>query len=408
MPKVSVIISTWNRSKFILPTLQSAVEQTLTDREIIVVGDGCTDDTEDYVRGFEAQGVRWINLKHNTGSQAFANNVGIATARGEYLAFLGHDDIWAPHHLSDLVNALEKVPIASVAVAGAIFYGPEDSGEDCLTGLFANSDDASVHNFPPSSMMYRRDVPLRIGLWRAPWRCRSHVDEDFQLRSVSAGFTFRSTGRVSVHKFDSSSKYLDYLQPSSKAQETTLAHFRNSDGSWISKMVAKIKANNRAMIIRIEDHSQHEPGQLWRKNRAARGIQRPIETTVSAPTIIEQGDDPRGHDWHECDKAKGVRWAGPNPRPRILLPFTSNGPVTIEIVIHHIAQGTLDKFSVRLNGQPIPLRLQRLDKNAFIASLQAHLKTAGPSVLELHAPADKKAGPLRSLAVGRIRLTPAP
>ena len=88
----SVVIATFNRGRLILPTIESVLRQTRPAHEIIVVGDGCTDDTGEILAATFGDRVRWTNLERNLGSQAYANNEGIRLATGTHIAYLGHDD----------------------------------------------------------------------------------------------------------------------------------------------------------------------------------------------------------------------------------------------------------------------------------------------------------------------------
>src|SRR5919202_2573560 len=106
-PQVTVIIPTYNWSGVLPYPIGSALRQTFSDFEVLVVGDGCTDDSESVVGAVNDRRVRWINLPVNTGHQSEPNNEGLRQARGEIIAYLGHDDLWLPHHLSCLVAALD-------------------------------------------------------------------------------------------------------------------------------------------------------------------------------------------------------------------------------------------------------------------------------------------------------------
>jgi hypothetical protein len=70
--------------------------------------DACTDDSEQVTRSFEDPRVVWINRAENAGIQSGPNNTGLDSAKGKYVAFLGHDDLWHPWHLAFLVGALER------------------------------------------------------------------------------------------------------------------------------------------------------------------------------------------------------------------------------------------------------------------------------------------------------------
>jgi len=90
---ISVIIPTYNGSKFIKETIESVLSQTILPKEIIVVDDGSTDDTKNILKTYHNH-VRYIYQK-NAGSAA-ATNTGIKASSGDFLAFLDHDDIWHP------------------------------------------------------------------------------------------------------------------------------------------------------------------------------------------------------------------------------------------------------------------------------------------------------------------------
>jgi glycosyltransferase involved in cell wall biosynthesis len=107
-PAVTVIIPTYNWSSVLPYSIGSVLRQTFTDFELLVIEDGCTDDSEEVVRRISDPRVKWINLATNTGHQSEPNNEGLRHARGQYIAYLGHDDLWLPHHLSCLVSALER------------------------------------------------------------------------------------------------------------------------------------------------------------------------------------------------------------------------------------------------------------------------------------------------------------
>lgn len=91
-PLVSVIIPAYNAKKTILRTLQSALNQTYSPIEIIVVNDGSTDTTLEVVRSIKDKRIR-VYSQSNKGPSA-ARNYGAKKAKGEYLSFLDADDLW--------------------------------------------------------------------------------------------------------------------------------------------------------------------------------------------------------------------------------------------------------------------------------------------------------------------------
>ncbi len=106
MPKVSVIIPTYNYGKYIEKAIDSVFAQTYRDFEIIVVDDGSTDNTREIIETRYKDKVRYFYQK-NKGAPA-ARNKGIKESRGEYLAFLDADDWFAPENLKYKVKVLDN------------------------------------------------------------------------------------------------------------------------------------------------------------------------------------------------------------------------------------------------------------------------------------------------------------
>ena len=96
MPTVSVIIHTYNNEKFIAETVESVLNQTYKEYEIVVVDDGSVDGTRDALIPY-MQKIRY-HYKEN-GGIASAKNAGISLSHAEFVAFLDHDDLWVPDKL---------------------------------------------------------------------------------------------------------------------------------------------------------------------------------------------------------------------------------------------------------------------------------------------------------------------
>lgn len=101
IPLVSIIIPLYNAEVFIAQTIQSVLDQTFMDWELIIVDDCSTDRSTKIVNQFAAADSRitLIESAINFGGPAKPRNIGIENARGEYIAFLDADDIWLPEKL---------------------------------------------------------------------------------------------------------------------------------------------------------------------------------------------------------------------------------------------------------------------------------------------------------------------
>lgn len=107
-PAASVIVAACNAAPFIQATLHSVLDQTFSDFELIVVDDGSTDGTAEQLRQYRDARLRIIS-QANRGAPA-AMNAGLRAARGDYIAFLDHDDLWLPTKLARHIEFLEAHP----------------------------------------------------------------------------------------------------------------------------------------------------------------------------------------------------------------------------------------------------------------------------------------------------------
>ena len=98
-PRVSVVITTYNRASLLPRAVYSVLAQTYEDYELVIVDDCSTDDTPEVVRTFADSRIRAIRHADNMGQSA-AVNTGIRLARGEYIAFLDDDDEWSTRSYS--------------------------------------------------------------------------------------------------------------------------------------------------------------------------------------------------------------------------------------------------------------------------------------------------------------------
>ena len=127
MPTISVIIPTYNASKTILETLESVQKQTMTDLEILVIDDGCTDDSVSLVKSLNDPRIKI--LSYENGGLPTARNRGIAQAKGEFIAFLDADDLWTADKLECQLTALQQNPDAGVAYSWTAFMEANPQGD---------------------------------------------------------------------------------------------------------------------------------------------------------------------------------------------------------------------------------------------------------------------------------------
>lgn len=105
-PKVSVIITTYNREKFLRETITSVLSQSYNDFELIIIDDGSTDKTKDIVDSFTDERISYY-YQQNKG-QNIARNLGMSISQGEYIAHVDSDDLWINTKLEKQVKILNE------------------------------------------------------------------------------------------------------------------------------------------------------------------------------------------------------------------------------------------------------------------------------------------------------------
>ena len=153
-PVFSVIIPTFNRADLVLKAVVSVLDQTFSDFEVVVVDDGSTDETRALLQPYDDR-IRYFH-QENAGVSA-ARNRGIAESRGEYLAFLDSDDLFAPRMLEEARRTFDRHP-----EAGAVFTAEVDLDSQGRPGRVATKKSPGIF-FTPAGMI---SIDTRIGSGR--------------------------------------------------------------------------------------------------------------------------------------------------------------------------------------------------------------------------------------------------
>jgi glycosyltransferase involved in cell wall biosynthesis len=121
MVRISVCINNYNYQRFIGEAIDSALAQTYPAIEVIVVDDGSTDGSADYVEDVYGDSVRLIRSE-NLG-QLSAFQLGVSAATGDFVAFLDADDRWMPEHLAEIARRLDADPAADFLSSNKRYFG---------------------------------------------------------------------------------------------------------------------------------------------------------------------------------------------------------------------------------------------------------------------------------------------
>lgn len=189
MPAVSVILPTYNRAGFILGAVESVLQQTCSDLELIVVVDGSTDQTASLLQSLSDPRLVVI-VQSNAGRSAARNN-GLKAAQGKYIALLDDDDLFLPEKLAiqagyldshpdvDLVGSGSRLIDAQGQPFGLLQPWQEQSNLDLLTCLYSCP-------LIPCGVIFRKSSLDRLDVWFDPVMPPSE-DKDFFVRLIASG-----------------------------------------------------------------------------------------------------------------------------------------------------------------------------------------------------------------------------
>ncbi len=260
-PLVSVIIATYNWSSVLRYAIRTALWQTYSNIEVLVIGDACTDDSEQVARSFEDPRVRWHNLPENCGNQYGPNNAGLGMARGDYVAYLGHDDVWLPTHLAWLMQAVTETG-AQLAHTLTEWIGP-------------NGSYRGYGITPPSAILHGTELGREIG-WRDYRTIVEGPDHDF-IRRATERSGMLNVPELTVFKFPSAWRKNSYVEKPSHEQAAYVERIEN-EPDFVERELAAM----RRVQLRPNEWPGHvldnlpctvRPGWQVTQFRKARGLE---------------------------------------------------------------------------------------------------------------------------------------
>jgi glycosyltransferase involved in cell wall biosynthesis len=190
MPRVSIIIPTYNHARFVVQAVESALAQTYADLEVAVIDDGSTDHTPAVLAGY---GPRINCIRQENRGLSAARNAGISAARGDYFLFLDADDLIPADKLELQVPVLEARPDLGLVYSG--FQYINESGSQVLHEIRPQKQGHLLKEllcrtlfFPPGAAVVRRECLDRVGLFDESFPAAA--DTDMWIRIARAGYAF--------------------------------------------------------------------------------------------------------------------------------------------------------------------------------------------------------------------------
>jgi glycosyltransferase involved in cell wall biosynthesis len=254
-PKVSVLIATYDYSSVLRYAVASVLRQSFADFELIVAGDGCTDDSEAVVASFADPRVRWLNLTENSGSKSLPLNAASKIARGKYIAYLGHDDLWHRDHLRTVVDAIESTG-ADFVYTVALYVPPPGETDRPVSGIYPTEFERG-HVLVHSSVLHPKAVLERTGEWPDYRQTKIPGDHMFWINAAAAGLRFVSVPKVTVWKFNASSRPGCYIDQRCAEQARYFDLLESDPGLAEKDLIAALRS---AMVHGLEPLKTYRVG----------------------------------------------------------------------------------------------------------------------------------------------------
>ena len=242
MVKVSIIIPVYNGEKYIREAVDSALNQTYKDFEIIVIDDGSKDNTPNILENYDNK-IRWKSQKNK--GQAFAINEGINMAKGKYIAYLDADDVCLPERFENQVKYLDEH--SNVGLVYSDRYQINENGiiQRVIKSQPHDNFVLLQNNYiPRSAVMHKRECLNEVGLFDESitgdddWDMWIRISEKFEM-----GYIGKPLVKYRVHKENISlirPKRLDYWRYT-KMKGLEKTYERRERPFWLKLILIRAK-----------------------------------------------------------------------------------------------------------------------------------------------------------------------
>jgi glycosyltransferase involved in cell wall biosynthesis len=168
---ISVIIPVYNYARYLAEAVESVLNQTYRNVEVIVVDDGSTDQSGEVAKSFAGRGVRYCHQVH--AGIGPARNKGVELARGEFIAFLDADDRWPVEKLERQLKEFEADPELEMVFGQALQL---QNGPTWESGINEENPQGLVPGMVPGTMLIKRDAFTRVGKFKGDLKVGEFID----------------------------------------------------------------------------------------------------------------------------------------------------------------------------------------------------------------------------------------
>ena len=262
-PMVSVIMPVYNAHLYVESTIKSVLNQTYRDFELVIVDDGATDGSGEICDAYAKQDARIVMIHQKNGGICKARNTALQVAKGKYIAFCDHDDLYQPEYLELAVTAAEKADAELVKFS----YRSEYSHSGVVT---RNTDECVPEQVIRVEELVQNDYELlnktvRVlwnGLYRHSLIESLHVRFDESIRAGMEDFTFNIQLLQKIEKivFIPQILFIHYSRleqsTSEKYHEGRLTDIVNvfaAESKWLAKysVSSKIVVQHRSKYVSL-------------------------------------------------------------------------------------------------------------------------------------------------------------
>ncbi len=212
-PLISIILTTYNRRELLPYAIQSVLNQTYTNYEIIVIND-YGEDVWDVIQSFNSEKIKYLCNIKNSGP-SFSRNTAISVAKGLIICYLDDDDIFLPMHLKTIINTMQSKR-ADIVYTNALYVDEKiENGQRIILNKYLSDSDnrysadkLMVSNFIPiNTIAHSRSLIQHVGNFNE--KLESHEDWEFFLR-LSQHQTFlhidKQTVEIHLREFGEKSR----------------------------------------------------------------------------------------------------------------------------------------------------------------------------------------------------------
>jgi len=202
--KVSIVMPAYNASKYIRQAINSVIQQTYSEWELIIVDDGSIDSTSEIVKEYLFVDKRISYFYQENSKQGKARNLAISKAKGDYLAFLDSDDLWLPRKLEEQLQQIKDKKVDLVFSDSYIIRDAYESKKNIRmnipNGVFYAKDDLNsfleVNKIPILTVLVKKEKVVDVGGFSEVLDIQNVEDYHLWLKLLMTNCAFYSSGNV--------------------------------------------------------------------------------------------------------------------------------------------------------------------------------------------------------------------